>query len=309
MIRVSGLEAGKNQYRFWRFRGRPIDSVIYSPLEFRENIDHECKRIVRYRSRFSLAIFEVGRYENSTLIHRFVRTIHRRFRDTDEIGWHRQGQIGVMMPITPSVGAWQVAEQISSLFSSYTSPPPFTIYSYPSDNWPKRHRLENFFTHLNIFTLADRLFTLPISKSDEFNTLLARERGRADRNGNVFSLIIFRMANLPPGISVQRQMILSLCSRLRDTDEVGWYNDRHLGVVIPYASCQNAQQIAENVCSDLSLPANNETFIVYTYPENWLSDQRSDLSLEPGPVVQSRPLTSTTPAESSASCLPILERK
>jgi hypothetical protein len=121
MIRVSGLEAGKNQYRFWRFRGRPIDSVIYSPLEFRENIDHECKRIVRYRSRFSLAIFEVGRYENSTLIHRFVRTIHRRFRDTDEIGWHRQGQIGVMMPITPSVGAWQVAEQISSLFSSYTA--------------------------------------------------------------------------------------------------------------------------------------------------------------------------------------------
>jgi hypothetical protein len=305
MVRLPLLETGENQYRFRQFRGRPIDSVIYSPLEFRENIDRECKRIVRYHSRFSLAVFEVGkRYENSTLIHRFVRTIHRRFRDTDEIGWHRQGQIGVMMPLTPSEGAQQLVEQISSIFSSFTSPPPFTIYSYPSDNWPKRYRLENFLTYLNIFTLAGHLFTLPIPKSDEFNTLMARERGLADRNGNVFSLIIFRMANLPPGISVQRRLLLSLCSRLRDTDEVGLYNDRNLGAIIPYASHQNAQQIAESVCHDLSLPANNETFIVYTYPENWFSDQRSDLSLEPGTVVQSRPLTSTVHAESPVSCLP-----
>jgi hypothetical protein len=294
MLGVPVLDTEENRYKFWQFRGRPKDRVIYSRREFRESIDRECERIVRYHSRFSLAIFEVGsRYENSTSIHRFVRTIHQRFRNTDEIGWYRQSQIGVMMPLTPLEGAWQLAGQISNSCSSFTAPPPFTIYSYPSDNWPKRHRLENFFTSMNIFTRAGHLFTLPIPKSDKFHTLMARERGRADRNGNVFSLIIFRMANLPPGISAQRQVRLSLCSRLRDTDEFGWYSDRHLGVIIPYANRLNAHHIAESICSDLSLPANNETFTIYTYPENWFSDH----SLEPGPVVQSGPLALTTPVD------------
>lgn len=304
MFRALMFETGENRYRLRRFRGRPTVSVIYSPREFRENIDRECVQAIRYHGRFSLAIFEVGaRGGNGTLIRRFIRTIHHRFRDTDEIGWHRQGQLGVMMPFTPTEGAWQLAEQISKTFSSVISPPPFTISSYPSDNWPKRRRLENFLTYLNLFALADRLFFLPTPKSGEFHALLARERSRADRNGNVFSLIIFRMANLPPGISIQRRMMVSMCSRLRDTDEFGWFNDRHLGAIIPYASRQNAQRIAENICRDLSLPANNETFMVYTYPENWFSNQWSDLSLEPGLAQQSGPFTSTTLAESqSVAC-------
>ena len=115
MFKALKFETGENRYRFRRFRGRPSVSVIYSPREFRENIDRECVQALRYHGRFSLAIFEVGTQdENSTLIRRFIRTIHRRFRDTDEIGWHRQDQIGVMMPFTPSEGAWQLAEQINS---------------------------------------------------------------------------------------------------------------------------------------------------------------------------------------------------
>ena len=300
MDREPVLETGANSYRFLRFRGRPLVSVIYSPREFREIIHRESVRAVRYHSRFSLAIFEVGtRDENSVLIRHFVRTIHRRFRETDEIGWYRPGQIGVMMPFTPSEGARQLAEHVSEIISSLTSPPPFTIYSYPSDNWPKHHRLDKLLNYLNVFASAGRLFASPAPKSNEFHSLMARERGRADRNGNIFSLIIFKMANLPPGISVQRRLLVSLGSRLRDIDEYGWYDDRHLGAIIPYASGQNAQRIAESICRDMSLPAGNETFIVYTYPESWFSDERSDLSLKPGPIVKPESPVSTTPAGSA----------
>jgi lipopolysaccharide/colanic/teichoic acid biosynthesis glycosyltransferase len=303
MGRESGLEAGANRYRFRRFRGRSLVSIIYSHREFREIIHRECIRAVRYHSRFSLAVFEVGtRDENSVLIRQFVRTMHRRFRDTDEIGWYRRGQIGVMMPFTPLEGARQLAEHVSEIISSLVSPPPFTIYSYPSDNWPKRHRLEKFLTYLNVFANAGRPFALSTPKSNEFHSLMARERGRADRNGNIFSLIIFRMANLPPGISVQRRLLVSLGSRLRDIDEYGWYDDRHLGAIIPYASGKNAQRIAEGICRDLALPATDETFIVYTYPESWFSDQLADLSLKPAPVLQQEPLVSTTPAGPPSVC-------
>jgi len=288
MDKEAALERGAKQYRSWRSRGQPLVGVIYSPREFREIIDRECARAVRYRSRFSLAIFEVGtRDENNVLTRQFVRTIHRRFRDTDEIGWYRRGQIGVMMPFTPSEGARQLAEHISAIISSLAVPPPFTIYSYPSDNWPKHNRLEKFLAYLNVVAGAGRQFVAPTSKSSEFHLLMARERGRADRNGNIFSLIIFRMANLPPGISVQRRLLTSLGSRLRDIDEYGWYDERHLGAIIPYASRQNAKRIAENICRDLALPAGDETFIVYTYPESWFSDERLDLSLKPRPVAQS----------------------
>ena len=92
---------------------------------------------------------------------------------------------------------------------------------------------------------------------------------------------------------------MSLGSRLRDIDEYGWYDDRHLGAIIPYASGQNAQRIAESICRDMSLPAGNETFIVYTYPESWFSDERSDLSLKPGPIVKPESPVSTTPAGSA----------
>jgi lipopolysaccharide/colanic/teichoic acid biosynthesis glycosyltransferase len=294
------LDTGAGRRLFRRFRGRSLAGVICSPREFREIIHRECVRAVRYHSRFSLAIFEVGtRDENSVLIRRFVRTIHRRFRDTDEIGWYRKGQIGVLMPFTPSEGARQLAEHVSELISSLTLPPPFTIYSYPSDNWPKRHRLEKFLPYLNLVAGLGRLFADPTTKSNEFHSLMARERGRADRNGNIFSLIIFKMANLPPGVSVQRRLLVSLGNRLRDIDEFGWYDERHLGAIIPYASRQNGQRIAESICRDLALPVSDETFVVYTYPDSWFSDERSDLSLKPIPVVPAKPSVKTLPTGST----------
>lgn len=182
------------------------------------------------------------------------------------------------MPFTPSEGAWQLAEHVSNLLASLTTPPPFTIYSYPSDNWPRRRRLEKFLTYLNIYALANWLYILPTPKSDEFHTLLARERVRAERNGNVFSLIIFKTVNLASDISMHRRMLVSLCCRLRDADEFGWYNDQWLGAILPYANHENAQRIAESVCQDLSLPVNEKTFTIYTYPENWLPDERSNHS-------------------------------
>lgn len=305
MDRAPVFQAGASRYRFRRFRGRPTVSVIYSPREFREVIDRECGRAARFHSRFSLAIFEVGAHdENSALIRRFVRTLHNRCRTTDEIGWYRRGQIGVMMPFTPLEGAQQLAQHIANLISSFTPPPPFTIYSYPSSNWPTHHRLAKVLTYLNLFALAGRMFTMPTPKSGEFHSLLTRERSRADRNGNVFSLIIFRMAHLPPGISVQRLLLMSLGSRLRATDEFGWFDDRHIGAIIPYASGQSARRIAENICHDMSLPANKETFIIYTYPENWFSDQLSELSLQPKPITQTEQLALTLPGDSPADALP-----
>ncbi|MCG6534552.1 MAG: hypothetical protein L7F78_07640, partial [Syntrophales bacterium LBB04] len=183
------LQAGSNRHRLLRFRGRPTISVIYPPREFNEIIKRECVRSDRYHTRFSLAVFKVGAQDkNSALIRCLVRTIHHRFRATDDVGWYRRGQIGVMMPFTPLESAWKLAEYVSNIISSLMPLPPFTIYAYPSDNWPKQHRLQDSLASMRIFAMVDRLLTPPTLRSDELHALIASERGRADRNGNIFSL-------------------------------------------------------------------------------------------------------------------------
>ena len=133
MKQKSGFESSANRYRFKRLKGRTTVGVIYSPREFHAMVAQECDRAGRYQTRFSLAVFEVGTHdESSVLIRRLVRTIHNRFRNTDDLGWYRRGQIGIVMPFTPPEGAWKLAEYVSQVISSITLPPPFTIYSYPS---------------------------------------------------------------------------------------------------------------------------------------------------------------------------------
>ena len=119
-------------------RKQPFSS-IYTVSEFHDRLDNECERADRYHKRLSLAIFEVGTGdENNAVVRRLVRTLYRRFRDIDELGWFSNSQIGVILPYTPTKGAWKLAEDVCELISTLSTSPPFTIYSYPSENWPRK---------------------------------------------------------------------------------------------------------------------------------------------------------------------------
>jgi len=285
-----------HHYRLRPLQGKRTISVIYSPDEFHRVLMQECQRSDRYSLRFSLAVFEVGTQdESSVLIRRLVRTIHHRFRNTDEIGWYRKGQIGVILPFTPSEGAWKLAEYVSGIVSSVTSPPAFAIYSYPSKNWPIHRFSKRIFSFLDVRGYFQRLLTIPLPPSGEFHAMIARERGRSDRNGNLFSLIIFKMKNMPPGISVQRRMLMDLSSRLRDTDEIGWYDELHLSAILPYAKRSDARQIAEKICRNIGVVPDENAFTIYTYPENWFSGLRPPVvDLAPEPPAKRTPLAGSS---------------
>ncbi len=286
-----GTRARGYRYPILRSRHKSAISVIYSIAEFRELITKECERADRYRSRFSLAIFEVGTVdESSVLIRRLVRTIHHRFRNTDDVGWYRAGQIGIILPFTPAEGAWKLAEYVSSVIASITAPPAFSIFSYPSANWPEQRLSRRISSLVGISFLLRRLYFLPVPKADELHAMIARERGRSDRNGNIFSLIIFKMENLPPGISTQRQMLLDLNNRLRDTDEIGWFDDRHLSAILPYAARADAQRIAEVICRHVGVQPGPDFYLVYTYPDNWFPERKPAELEIPEPVAAKQAL-------------------
>lgn len=248
-----------------------VPSAIHTPGEFHQIIDMECARCDRYGNRFSLALFDVGTSnENSILIRRLVRTLHHRFRSTDDVGWYSRRQIGVIMPFTPAEGAWKLAEYICSLLVSMTSPPAFAIFSYPSQNWPRTPLNRRISRALGLGSLADVLRGSRIPRAAEFHALIARERSRSDRNGNIFSLVLFDLSGAPARGIQARKLVNALMMRLRDTDEIGMLSGTHLGAILPYSDAASATRISEGVCRASNVPAKG-LFTVYTYPDGWFA--------------------------------------
>jgi lipopolysaccharide/colanic/teichoic acid biosynthesis glycosyltransferase len=127
------------------------------------------------------------------------------------------------------------------------------------------------------------------------NRIIRRECARADRNGREFSLVLFRIrSDTRHAVSVYR-LARTILRRVRLTDEVGWFTDRYLCVLLPDTPPIGARAFAEGVCDIISsrkLP--RPLAIVYSYPEQWVGQ-----AAESGKTLES--------AEVAARVVPILQ--
>lgn len=258
------------------FQRSQVLNAICSAKEFRENINRECVRADRYNQRYSLALFEVGtQNENSIEVRRLVRTLYSRFRNIDDLGWYSNRQIGVILPYTPTEGAWKLAEDVCALISSILEPPPFTIYTYPSEKWPdilqkKSRSFRNMFRWFQQFRDIRT-----ISSSNKFSEIIVLERERADRTNHIFSLVIFDMGLFETkGISANHLMRV-IYSRKRITDELGLYDKQHFGFILPATSSENARKVTERYCNEAGI-TQSDFYTIYTYPDKWISSNKDD---------------------------------
>ena len=96
---------------------------------------------------------------------------------------------------------------------------------------------------------------------------LACERALSDRNGVEFSVVRLqihwasRFQPLSTGRSVS--MVLSL---VRTTDDVGWIDDRSLGILLPNTNAAGAQRVAERVARALVASGRQPDFEICSYP-------------------------------------------
>ena len=121
-----------------------------------------------------------------------------------------------------------------------------------------------------------------LQSSDAFNAAIRLERARVDRNEHAFSLVVFdardpvRQAQGGPKASadVTRLLVRSLNARIRSTDEIGWFDDCHIGVLLPYTSRRGAEKFVDDIvgaAGRLSVDggAGPVKHTIYTYPANW----------------------------------------
>jgi lipopolysaccharide/colanic/teichoic acid biosynthesis glycosyltransferase len=110
----------------------------------------------------------------------------------------------------------------------------------------------------------------------QFRVILARERVRADRSDDQFSLLSLSVSdprrNLPTLLHTAR----ILRRRLRVTDEAGWLDSRTIGVLLPATPGWGAWTVADDVC--LSFPAGMPLphCAVSCYPTDWLPENRDN---------------------------------
>ena len=115
---------------------------------------------------------------------------------------------------------------------------------------------------------------------DAFGAAIRLEQARVDRNEHAFSLVVFEASDPvrqaqgrhETDTSVTHLLVRSLSDRIRSTDEIGWFDDRHIGVLLPYTSREGAHRFVEDISNSMGPDALPPKYTIYSYPSHWHCD-------------------------------------
>lgn len=107
---------------------------------------------------------------------------------------------------------------------------------------------------------------------DEFSAAIRLEQARLDRNEHAFSLVVFEAGDPNANAAVTQALVRSLSSRIRSTDEIGWFDDCHIGVLLPYTSRDGAQKFVDDISGAIGGGTLPPQYTIYSYPSDWYSD-------------------------------------
>jgi lipopolysaccharide/colanic/teichoic acid biosynthesis glycosyltransferase len=107
----------------------------------------------------------------------------------------------------------------------------------------------------------------------QFHTVLERERARSDRSGEEFSLLVLGVKDWETGRETLTQVATFLRRRLRITDEAGWMDDRHIGVVLPGTPAWGAWTVADDLCLNFPDRVPLPECVVFCYPSHWMTHE------------------------------------
>ena len=88
---------------------------------------------------------------------------------------------------------------------------------------------------------------LPVGK-ETFQRAIAKERDRSDRSSQTYSLLILTLAIQSEADARMVEAIKTIRDRIRTIDEIGWYAENQLGILLPLTSMAGADRLADDIC-------------------------------------------------------------
>ena len=83
---------------------------------------------------------------------------------------------------------------------------------------------------------------------EAFQRAIAKERHRSDRSNQKYSLLILSLAIESEEDERIGRAIATIRRRIRSIDEIGWYEENQLGIMLPLTSMAGADHLAEEIC-------------------------------------------------------------
>ncbi len=146
-----------------------------------------------------------------------------------------------------------------------------------------------FLNHYHKFGINQNSVVL---SNDVFYRVLRRERYKADRANDCFSLVSFEVGDPESDGSPFDLLMEVMESRLRATDEIGWMDKRHVGFLLSNTQYRGAWIFANNVLQVLMKHTQAITgFVIYVYPTSLEEVVKDEIdsggngsNLTPGPT-------------------------
>jgi len=113
-----------------------------------------------------------------------------------------------------------------------------------------------------------------LPERDRFERILQRERALADRGARSFSLMTFQVPFREANRGQVRKLIAAIDDVIRISDEMGWFRDEELGVVLIDTPIEGARIVGDRVVAKMS-PDVSIDYTLYEYPT-----EATDLDVE-----------------------------
>ena len=84
---------------------------------------------------------------------------------------------------------------------------------------------------------------IDIHPEKKFHSIIRRECSRSDRLNKSFSLIVFKVGDNAELLSLTK----FLYDRIRMSDQIGWFDNKNIGLLLPETSYDGALKLAEEV--------------------------------------------------------------
>ncbi len=104
----------------------------------------------------------------------------------------------------------------------------------------------------------------------DFQKLLEIERCRVNRNGGKFVVIVFKLEEIRLKTELLAKLAQGIFQRARMSDQMGWYDDKRLGIILPETSPTGAQKFIQDLYKNKSNGMPRPKFEFYVYPSRVL---------------------------------------
>jgi lipopolysaccharide/colanic/teichoic acid biosynthesis glycosyltransferase len=116
-------------------------------------------------------------------------------------------------------------------------------------------------------SLSRRSGRSDILSAPVFRAVLSRECARSDRSGGGFALVVFRIGGGRRIASTfLRHLVRTLAARMRESDVIGWLDERRVAAVLPATSAEGAGAFVASLHEAVGPHAPAPSCTIHTYP-------------------------------------------